>query len=111
MGIAVVVRGDGTSLWCDSDKSKREFVVTEMETRNCHGSDEPYELVLYGPDTEWFHYTDDGIEDSVNKQFVRIVQDRYPHHVIKRITWSEHGMQPDKGWSFDIHSAPKCGEE
>ena len=107
MSISVVVRGNGTSLWCDPEKSRREFVVNEMHTRNCHGSDEPYELVLYGPETEWSHYTDEGIEESVNKSFVRLVQERYPDHVIKRVTWSEQGMQPENGWSFDIHSSSR----
>lgn len=103
--LSVAVRGDGTSLWCSSEQSDREFVVTEMSTRNCHGSDEPYELVLRGSETEWVHYTDNGIEKSVNKHFVPLVQEMYPDFVVKRITWSEQGMQPDGGWSFDIHAS------
>jgi hypothetical protein len=107
MSISVKISGDGTSLWCSSEESGRDFVVNEMRTRNCHDSDEPYELVLFGPETEWVHYTDEGIEKSVNKHFVPLVQKMYPDHVVKRITWSEQGMQPENGWSFDIHSSPK----
>ena len=103
----VSVFGDGTSLWCPADRSRGEFVVTEMRTRNFLDSDDPYELVLYGPATSCDHYTDRGIEKSVNKHFVPLVQKMYPDHVIKRITWSEHGMQPENGWSFDIHYSPK----
>lgn len=105
--ISVAVCGDGTSLWCPAERSGREFMINEMRIRNCHDSDEPYELVLFGPETEWVHYTDDGIEKDINKHFVPIVQKMYPSHVIKRITWSEQGMQPEDGWSFDIHSDPK----
>jgi hypothetical protein len=107
MSISVAISVNGTSLWCPSEQSGREFIVTEMRTRNCHDSDEPYELVLFGPETEWVHYTDEGIEKAVNKHFVPLVQKMYPDHVIKRITWSEQGMQPENGWSFDIHSTPK----
>ena len=62
----IEVSGDGTSLWCPSEQSGREFVITEMRTRNCHDSDEPYELVLCGPETKWVHYTDNGIENAMN---------------------------------------------
>lgn len=103
----ISISGDGTSLWCPSEQSEREFVITEMNTRNFLDSDEPYELVLHGPETEWVHYTDNGIEKEVNKHFIPLVQKMYPDHVVKRITWSEQGMQPENGWSFDIHATPK----
>lgn len=107
MSISVKISGDGTSLWCSSEESGRDFVITEMRTRNCHDSDDPYELVLFGSETEWVHYTDNGIEKDVNNHFVPLVQKIYPDRVIKRITWSEQGMQPENGWSFDIHASPK----
>jgi hypothetical protein len=98
----VSIEGDGSSLWCDD--SNGEFVVTDMETRNFLDTDQPYELVLHGPDTKWAHYTDDAIEKNVNRIFVPLVQKEYPRHTIVSITWSEQGMQPTGGWSFDIHS-------
>ncbi|NDD54942.1 hypothetical protein EBZ39_13940 [bacterium] len=98
----VSIEGNGSSLWCED--SRGEFVVKEMSVRNCHGTDEPYELVLRGPKTRWGHYTDDAIEENVNRVFVPLVQKEYPRHTIVRITWSEQGMQPYDGWSFDIHS-------
>lgn len=98
----VIIEGDGSSLWCDD--SSGEYVVKEMSVRNCHRTDEPYELVLHGPKTRWEHYTDNAIEKNVNRIFVPLVQKEYPRHTIVRITWSEQGMQPDNGWSFDIHS-------
>lgn len=107
MSISVKISGDGTSLWCSSEESGRDFVITEMRTRNCHDSDDPYELVLFGSETEWVHYTDNGIEKDVNNHFVPLVQKMYPDHIVKRITWSEQGMQPENGWSFDIHASPK----
>lgn len=98
----VSIEGDGSSLWCED--SRGEYVVTDMETRNLCDADEPYELVLRGPKTKWEHYTDDAIEENVNRVFVPLVQKAYPRHTIVRITWSEQGMQPYDGWSFDIHS-------
>lgn len=98
----VSIEGDGSSLWCDD--SKGEYVVTDMEIDNFCDTEDPYELVLHGPDTKWEHYTDHGIEENVNRVFVPLVQRAYPNHTIVRITWSEQGMQPDNGWSFDIHA-------
>jgi hypothetical protein len=98
----VSIEGDGSSLWCED--SSGEYVVTDMEARNLRDTEDPYELVLYGPNTKWEHYTDNAIEENVNRVFVPLLQKAYPHHTIVRITWSEQGMQPDNGWSFDIHA-------
>lgn len=100
----VEITGNGTSLWCKD--SAGVFTVNEMRVRNCHGSDEPYELRLHGPSTRWDHYTDEGIENDVDRIFKPIVQRMYPTYVITSIEWSEQGMQPDDGWSFDINSQP-----
>lgn len=96
------VTGDGTSLWCEKEKSKRTFEVTSMKLNNLCGGEEPYELQLFGPDHEWFHYTDRRIQKEVEKNMLPLMKELYPKAKITGIEWSEQGMQPDKGWSFDI---------
>jgi hypothetical protein len=103
----ITVRGNGTSLWCTTEESNREFTLTSMSLRNCHDSDEPYELVLKGPDAQWIQYTDEGLAAAVNKTFLSIVQKLYPSYTVERFTWSEQGMQPQDGWSFDIFAKPR----
>jgi hypothetical protein len=102
----VSIQADGSSIWCDNSQGK--YAVTSMETRNLCDTNEPYELVLHGPKTKWEHYTDNGIEANVNRVFVPLVQKAYPNYTIVAITWSEQGMQPEDGWSFDIHSEERA---
>ena len=95
------VTGKGDSLWCSSHDTKGiEFKLDKASLNDLDG--EPYELCLYGPKTEWFHYTDSGIENQVSKKMVPWLKKQYPDHNITKVCWSEQGMQPDKGWSFDI---------
>jgi hypothetical protein len=96
------VEGRGNSLWCSLEESKREFEVTGYLFNNFCDTGEPYELQLFGPETEWFHYTDTGIQRDVNKHLKQWVQEQYPDYEIIKIVWSEQGMQPSGGWSFDI---------
>lgn len=102
----IKIHGNGTSIW---GPSKGTFVVGRMELNDfCEGG--PYELQLFSPlgklkngqNTEWHHYTDKQIEKEVNKHFLPIVREHYPEYRIRRIAWSEQGMQPDGGWSFDV---------
>jgi hypothetical protein len=98
-----IVTGKGDSLWCNPEDTKNiRFKVTKMRIENFADSDEPYELQLFGPRTEWFHYTDSRIEREVEKAMLPIVRALYPNSKIKSIGWSEQGMQPNGGWSFDI---------
>jgi hypothetical protein len=94
----VVINGNGTSIW---GESKGAYKVTKMTVHDLDEG-EPYELRLYGEGTEWYNYTDKQIEKEVNDHFKPIIQEMYPNHTIKCITWSEQGMQPEGGWSFDI---------
>jgi hypothetical protein len=96
----VKITGCGDSLW---GESAGEFIVDQMLFNNFCGNDEvPYELQLFGKNTKWQHYTDNQIEEEVNKYFLPIVQKQYPIFSVIQIIWSEQGMQPDNGWSFDI---------
>ena len=96
------IRGIGDSLWCKPDVSNKLFEVTEYIFNDFCDTDEPYELQLFGPETEWRHYTDSGIQSGVNKHLLKWVRGLYPKFEISHISWSEQGMQPDGGWSFDI---------
>jgi hypothetical protein len=94
-----IINGCGDSLW---GKSLGEFTVNRMEFNDFCDTEQPYELQLFGPKTKWQHYTDSQICAEVNEKLLQIVKDKYPKYTVEYITWSEQGMQPDKGWSFDI---------
>lgn len=96
------VKGKGDSLWCHSHTTKGvEFKVTKAVLHPGFEG-EPYELELFGPKTEWYHYTDSGIQKQASKAVLPWLKAQYPEHKITGICWSEQGMQPDRGWSFDI---------
>ena len=92
----VIIVGSGNSYQGDS---KGEFLVTHYYIHWLHK--QPYELQLFGPKTIWQHYTDSGIEEEVNNKLLSFLQARVDSE-IKKVAWSERGMQPDDGWSFDI---------
>ena len=99
----VTIKGNGTSLWCEPKQSHCDFVIEEMFIETCvETNDKPYELRLFGKNTQWFQYTDEKIESQVKKNFLKIVQEAFPKYKVINITWSEQGMQPENGWSFDV---------
>ena len=95
----ITITGCGDSLW---GKSKGEFIVDEIEFNDFCDTDQPYELQLFGKNTKWWGYTDSQIVKEVNDKFLKLVQVHYPNYTVEEITWSEQGMQPENGWSFDI---------
>lgn len=102
----VTVKGDGSSLWCDEAESKREFQLTlaTLEGVAMGDSDYPngiWELQVFGPTTHWSHYTDQLISQEVNSKLKSVVEEKIGHKV-QVIDWSEQGMQPELGWSFDV---------
>jgi len=108
------IKGNGTSLWGSSkgiyevDRIEGSFMDTSIY------EDEPFEIwgdvSLFGPNTEWNHYTDSQIEKEVesNKairtEIHKLIKEAYPNHniMVTGISWSEQGMQPDGGWNFDV---------
>jgi len=108
---AQTIQGKGDSLWGISNGAytvnKAEVYLSFYSEKN-----ELYgELQLFGENTEWIQYTDSGIEKAVNRNKVikaEIVKqikaekdiDVKPETI--DISWSEQGMQPDGGWSFDF---------
>jgi hypothetical protein len=103
---AVRIHGDGSSIW---GPSKGTFIVDKMLLDELNDG-RPYELQLFtvntdnksGQNTEWHHYTDNLIQREVNEAFLPQVRKLYPNHRVESICWSESGMQPKNGWSFDI---------
>lgn len=99
---AITVKGNGTSLWGESDK---EYVLTRYEVEDMSDYDEGLEghgeLQVFGKNTDWFQYTDRQIEKEVKKKLKPLVEAKLKKKVTY-IGWSEQGMQPDGGWSFDI---------
>jgi hypothetical protein len=98
----ITIVGKGDSMWCNPHQSNKEFEVTGYIFNNFLDGEEPYELQLFGPETEWFHYTDNGIIRGVRLKLLPWIQEQFPDYKIDFVSWSEQGMQPDKGWSFDI---------
>ena len=98
--VDITVKGNGTSLW---GKSAGEFKVTDLELQGLDLDEDGWcwELKVFGPETVWTHYTDKQIEKEVNSKLKSIVS-RAIGNKVKTIVWSEQGMQPDKGWSFDV---------
>ena len=96
------VQGSGDSLWYNPDVSNKTFKVEGYIFNNFLNGKEPYELQLFGPNTVWEQYSDKGIARGVKSELMPWVQGLYPEYTITDIFWSEQGMQPDKGWSFDI---------
>ncbi len=97
------VTGKGDSLWCKKEVTKGvKFKVSHYQLNDFLDTGEPYELQLFGPTTEWVHYTDSGIRKGVNDALLPFLRATYPDYKIDHISWSEQGMQPENGWSFDI---------
>lgn len=93
-----VIKGDGSSLWGDSDV-KRTITRGEVETIVWSDGGECSRLWLY--DAEWTDYTDTQIEKQVEELFKQPLETLLGRK-ITAIGWSEQGMQPDGGWNFDV---------
>ena len=117
---ALKFKGNGSSLW---GESKGTFTVNQMDIgyinwvsyRNDKAAPLHASLTLCGPNTEWFHYTDDGVIKGIrgSMTLLRAVRKELARQLtaadISRllpetitISWSEQGLQPDKGWNFDV---------
>jgi len=101
----VSIVGAGDSYWGGGGNSTGEFLVTHYDISWIDyeegDGNQPYGLQLFGPKTIWQHYTDSGIVKEVNDKLLTFLQENVDPR-IKRVAWSEQGMQPDSGWSFDI---------
>jgi len=122
------IKGDGSSLWGESSGTynitsakvrvydyyldpdnifTNEGQVDESEDKTKLSG----ELQLFGENTNWYQYTDDRISKEVNAskvirdEVLKQVKMYHPNIGVKDvewIVWSEQGMQPDNGWSFDV---------
>lgn len=91
------IKGNGTSLWGNSEGT---FFVEHLEVE--YNKNQQYGTVsMFGKNFAWNHYTDKLIEEEVIRLLPII--SKHVGQQIKRISWSEHGMQPANGWNFDIH--------
>jgi hypothetical protein len=96
MQINVTVNGKGDSLW---GKSSGEFVLNRMEDDYRDGK--IASVAVFGPNTNWTQYTDTRIEKEVLQKLRPLLEEMFGH-TIEELTWSEQGLQPDKGWNFDV---------
>lgn len=111
----IQVKGNGTSLWGKSDEVYTvDKIILNYNNQNNEHCAEDFgksfwgEIQMFGPNTKWFHYTDKAISEKLNtKQFVKVITGIIEKELGKKITdfkisWSEQGMQSEKGWSFDV---------
>jgi hypothetical protein len=117
--------GNGSSLW---GESKGKYSVNDLEIGYVNWVSYPDDktapfhasMTLSGPNTQWHQYTDKGIEAGIRKSIVLLVAARCEIQrqlaaagitrklpATLQISWSEQGMQPDKGWNFDV-SEPRA---
>lgn len=95
----ITISSAGDSFW-SSDPERTITVDKTLFKEDEEGN--LYEVLVYGPTTKWQDYTDSGISQGVNEKILPIIQKKYPHIQIKGLSWSEQGMQPSSGWSFDV---------
>lgn len=98
----VTISGDGSSRW---GKSKEEYELqtalinyVDNETKD---NSKYVEIIVKGKNTKWFQYTDNKIE----KELKEILKEKFKEFGLNLVKfgWSEQGMQPEKGWSFDAY--------
>jgi len=88
-----IIKGAGDSFW---GNSSGEYNVTKIELKTSDWDPNWGELIAYGPNLRWFQYTDTHIDEEMEK----LVKTVFPK--VTDVYWSEQGMQPDDGWSFDV---------
>ena len=123
MKFETTVTGNGTSLW---GNSKGEFKIESFEIGYINWVDYPKEdrlhfsIDVFGPNLNWFQYTDESIEKSLreNDKFMEAIKkelrEKLDENNIQRLipnelyfSWSEQGLQPEKGWNFDCGTPMK----
>lgn len=103
----IIFNGKGDSLW---GNSVGDFQVDQINLEYFSKDKTFGEIQMFGPNTEWFQYTDSRIKRQANRPevmaYVRKLLTKVRADLSKkwRICWSEQGMQPEKGWSFDLYS-------
>ena len=90
------IKGDGSSIWGESKGTFRvdKIVVDWDKEEECGNVD------MFGKGIKSCQYTDDGIEKEVIKLLPLIA--KHIGRPLESISWSEYGMQSEKGWNFDI---------
>ena len=105
----IIIRGAGDSLW---GESSGEYIVhPEKTAMHLYGHSQHLDFSMtvdfFGDNLKWFHYTDSGIAKEINKKLKKVVEDEILKTTgkkikIKKLSWSEQGMQPEFGWNFDV---------
>jgi hypothetical protein len=94
------IQGGGNSIW---GKSNDLYQINQITIEIMYFDNDNYaaSLEVFGKNTNWSQYTDRKIEKEVNTVFKGIIEEKTGKKV-KKIGWSEQGMQPKLGWNFDI---------
>lgn len=102
----IEIKGNGTSLWGESNGL---FLVKEINLNYKDNESTPAwcEIQMFGDNIDWYQYTDRLIEKEVNEKCLDFCISLLPEKVRTekwKLIWSEQGMQPANGWSFDFFS-------
>ena len=111
-------KGKGNSIWGPSKGTYHvnaisigyvNWISYPKDDANIHAS-----VTLSGPDTEAHQYTDTGLEKALSKDielmgtiWAMLTTMLKAKGITKPVpaiylNWSEWGMQPEKGWNFDV---------
>ena len=103
--INIAVQGKGDSLWGESSGTYR---LTSVTSHYQSEEDENFTSVnVFGKNTDWCQYTDSQIEKQVLRLLRPVLKQMFGR-TIKSLTWSEQGLQPSKGWNFDVTLGKPC---
>ena len=105
----VKIQGTGDSLWTEEGETSADdsYVINRLEINDYDGKIKNFASVdIYGEETHRHQYTDNGIEAEVIKLFTGIIQ-KSLQRKIKQLMWSEHCLQADDGWNFDVSLVKK----
>ena len=96
------VEGKGDSIWGASNST---YSITHWEDTYFDG--DFVSIIVYGENTQCYQYTDTRIPHQV-LQYLRPALKKRFGRTIKRLSWSEQGMQPENGWNFDVQLGKKA---
>lgn len=104
--IKFVIKGNGSSLWGKSDE---EYIVDNIVLNYENDELDPdfCEIQMFGKNTKWFQYTDEAIIKKINSpqilNYCKSLLPKFAQNKKWKLGWSEQGMQPRNGWSFDFY--------
>ncbi len=92
------VKGNDSSIWGDSNDI---YHITKIYIEPVDWDERFGHIRVFGDNTQWVQYTDTAIEKEIERIAKKLDKS------VKKVFWSEQGMQPKKGWDFDVNFKKK----